>query len=776
MEEYENPHDRSASVASITGLLDPNDSSDREEVQSNGSYVPIDEPQDATGDDHDNGGTDLAINSRSSKNRMSKIFEDDPDKHVTEASDACDEELLQRYHEACQHGDLATVKELLQSVIDITHDGDKEGVTGLHWASINNRLSVVKYLVSQGAKVDATAGTLSATPLHWAARYGYVYIVDYLLKHGANHSKTDAQGFDLLHLSVHSSNIMLLVYVLFCVRPARLDNCDPQGRTPLLWAAYQGDSLSVALLLRLGASVRIADSAGFTPLHWAIVKGQPQVLRYLLKAGADFFQTTHENKDCFQIANEMKTKAVLETALQQAGFDKQGYPLKYIMKSSKTAKITTFVSPFFVLGGVAAISNHWHPLFAFFGSITILLLLYKILKRFVLPAYDSTLSASSMTILKSPLVAGICFGTMVWMLIAWICVLMPYTIHDRFISNLSIGVLFVLAYILIFRLMFSDPGCIPRDDDHDSVKQTIQDLMDLGKFDTRNFCLETWSRKPLRSRFSYFNNHLVARFDHYCPWIYNDVGLKNHKHFLFFVMVLEAGIVIFVTLCWKYYDELDIKVDSRCSFLGSENLCLGLKHSLPIFMLMCWAAIQSFWIGTLISMQAFQTWKGVTNTELNALLKRETSLSSQTVNYNQYFNTTPQGFLTNPEVDNSDAILTGSLDTAMVPPEQRKRKPFLVCCTILGLDQWIIMVKKFWMHDSEFANSSGSTLKIPTDYGWKINANDFWLTCDTTAPLWQRLLYSPKSSEALLNGQRVDYYKLYELPKTNDGLVEFFCA
>jgi palmitoyltransferase ZDHHC13/17 len=103
-------------------------------------------------------------------------------------------------------------------------------------------------------------------------RNGHVYIVHLLLQYGADPLLCDAQGFNTLHLATISSEIMLIVYLLHqpLITP---DASDPQGHTPIMWAAFQGDALSVDVLLRFGADVKRADQAGLTALHWAVVRG-----------------------------------------------------------------------------------------------------------------------------------------------------------------------------------------------------------------------------------------------------------------------------------------------------------------------------------------------------------------------------------------------------------------------------------------------------------------------------------------------------------------------
>ena len=190
-------------------------------------------------------------------------------------------------HWASMQGALDVLEFLLsQGASADAHDDDPASgfvAYPLHWAAINGRLMFCKVLLDNGAQVDSKGGDLNATPLMWAAKYysrdtmidrrnGHVYIVHLLLQYGADPLLTDSQGFNTLHLATHSSNIMLLIYMLHqpLITP---DLPDPQEHTAMMWAAYQGDALSVDILLRWGADVKKRDKDGLTALHWAVVRG-----------------------------------------------------------------------------------------------------------------------------------------------------------------------------------------------------------------------------------------------------------------------------------------------------------------------------------------------------------------------------------------------------------------------------------------------------------------------------------------------------------------------
>ncbi|KAK6294791.1 hypothetical protein J4Q44_G00356210 [Coregonus suidteri] len=70
---------------------------------------------------------------------------------------------------ATQFGILDRCKELVEAGYDVRQP-DKENVSLLHWAAINNRAEVVKYYISKGAVIDQLGGDLNSTPLHWAIR------------------------------------------------------------------------------------------------------------------------------------------------------------------------------------------------------------------------------------------------------------------------------------------------------------------------------------------------------------------------------------------------------------------------------------------------------------------------------------------------------------------------------------------------------------------------------------------------------------------------------
>jgi hypothetical protein len=67
---------------------------------------------------------------------------------------------------------------------------------------------------------------------------------------------------------------------------AGIDWKDEDGRTPLSWAAGNGERSIVKLLLYKGAQIEFKDNNGWTPLFWAATNGNEIIVELLLKKGA----------------------------------------------------------------------------------------------------------------------------------------------------------------------------------------------------------------------------------------------------------------------------------------------------------------------------------------------------------------------------------------------------------------------------------------------------------------------------------------------------------
>ncbi|AGO14181.1 AaceriAER388Cp [[Ashbya] aceris (nom. inval.)] len=681
------------------------------------------------------------------------IGDDDNVSDATVAPNPPKDPTLVKYHAACQRGDLKTVKDMIEAgLVDVKADWDEEErVSGLHWASANNRLNLVRYLIAQGADVNIKGGDLEATPLHWASKSGYVYIVHCLLEHGADPLMTDRQGYNLLHTSTFSSEIMLIIYVLFTGR-IPVDSPDPTGKTALHWAAYQGDPATVEVLLKFDANVRVVDSGGFTPLHWATVKGNPHVLKDLIEHGSDVFLKNNDGKNALMIAQEMNTEKYLQTALYECGFNKDGFAIRKYFKNPMHAKMVTFFTPWVAIGLIFGFLAHFHILVAILGCLLTVLITGYGLYNFVFPSFILT---KRIVVMKTPFLAGILSGTIFWLFYVWAFKMLPATFDDEVILNFTICAIFAGVLFLLTKLLQSDPGYIPPEKDHNQIRATIHELLRIGKYDSKNFCTHSWIRRPLRAKYKRFANSVIMRYDHYCPWIYNYVGFRNHKLFIYFIFLLEIGILALAKLCLEYFDELKDNAKNKdalkCSIL-SKDLCAGFKYDPFTFFLLAWACFQGMWILTLNFVQLFECLKGVTEFEFSQWQRQSRGLGGR----EHVFNTAPEELM-----DEDPAEERNKLRSVGAAGQRH-------CCSTFtdatGFDRFLSIIGSALGRRTP-ATHAPINYPIETDYGWRQNLKDFWLTSDVSAPMWRRILLPPAGTRGLLNGQEVDYQKLYELPE-----------
>jgi ankyrin repeat protein len=163
--------------------------------------------------------------------------------------------------ESAKNNNLLSVKALLGKGED-ANSGNADGSTALHWATLRNNQEMVSLLISAGADTNS-ANDYGATPLWLACNNKNPRIVNQLLAAGAD------------------PNASLW-----------------SGETPLMKCAKTGDAGSVSALIKAGAYVDAAEMVqGQTALMWAAAEGHSDVVRMLIDNSADVSAKTIPTAD-----------------------------------------------------------------------------------------------------------------------------------------------------------------------------------------------------------------------------------------------------------------------------------------------------------------------------------------------------------------------------------------------------------------------------------------------------------------------------------------------
>ncbi|THH04053.1 hypothetical protein EW145_g5805 [Phellinidium pouzarii] len=511
---------------------------------------------------------------------------------------------------SAQRGDIDSLKMLIESGKAKPTDRDDQNITPLHWAAINAHVPACKYLLDQGAEVDALGGDLVATPMQWAARNGYLYVIQLLIAHNADPTIADAQGYNTLHLVTHSSSVMPLLYLLH--QPVNVDSRDGQGHTSLMWAAYQGDALSVDLLLKHGAELNTKDESDLTPLHWAVVKGNRNCIRKLVEKGADINAKTLEGKTPRDMAVELKSLGAWKRALEEGGMLEDG-TRKQKLLSERHTKLAIFLMPslFFYLIFMTLKIMPWYT--GIVLAMAEFFAMHHIVTRVLLDRSNYTDG-----VIQSPYYAGIIFGSMVWIAYCWITRLLYQTQHHPFI-HLAFALAYGLCAYNFVRSITLDPGTCPKPANDGELRAIVEDLASEGRLNGQTFCIQCMARKPLRSKHCRICDKCVGRHDHHCPWVWNCIGVNNHRQFILFVSTLVVGVIVFDYLAFAYFSSIEILEVPSSSCLLPDQLCAVTAYDPFLFSVACWSTLQLLWTTVLLISQLYQITRQMTTFEVSNL-------------------------------------------------------------------------------------------------------------------------------------------------------------
>lgn len=132
------------------------------------------------------------------------------------------------------------------------------------------------------------------TALHHAACYGLKDTVAFLFKHKVNADARNFEGKTPLYCAVDcavDSEISKYQAVISKLQPkCGIDPVNNNGRTPLIYAAHNGQHQILEILLQKGAAHSHKDGDGKTSLIHVSQQGHELVVQLLLDNGADIHQ------------------------------------------------------------------------------------------------------------------------------------------------------------------------------------------------------------------------------------------------------------------------------------------------------------------------------------------------------------------------------------------------------------------------------------------------------------------------------------------------------
>jgi len=151
-------------------------------------------------------------------------------------------------------------------------------------------------LLQRGIDVDTTDPD-GNTLLMLAARTGDTQTLNTLLKNKANLLKINRYGDSALMLAALHGHLECVTALV----DARADT-DPDGWTPLIYAAFEGQEKIIAYLLAQDVDIDAQSANGMSALMAASRNGRLEAVKLLLEQGADVNLANQDGKTALELA------------------------------------------------------------------------------------------------------------------------------------------------------------------------------------------------------------------------------------------------------------------------------------------------------------------------------------------------------------------------------------------------------------------------------------------------------------------------------------------
>ncbi len=204
--------------------------------------------------------------------------------------------------EAVFGGDLDVVKQAIDGGMDVNARNPQFGEPMLSTAALMGHTEIMTFLLEKGADINVRNGD-GNTPLHAAAFLGRADAVELLLEHGVDANVRNNGGGSAIESATLDWGITqgILAFIQLevdeaVVKAGRakvvriLTQHAKNAPTSLnLWkASAKGDISTIKKALDSGSDLSTLDSQfGINPLGWAALNGQTEAVKLLLEKGAD---------------------------------------------------------------------------------------------------------------------------------------------------------------------------------------------------------------------------------------------------------------------------------------------------------------------------------------------------------------------------------------------------------------------------------------------------------------------------------------------------------
>jgi palmitoyltransferase len=510
--------------------------------------------------------------------------------------------------------------------------GDPAAIA-LYEACLRDDLKLARSILSKGkVKLNERMGQAKRTPLHVACSSGSPAMCVLLIEHGGDYNTVDEFEFDCMMVATQHGHHKV-VALLFALG-ASLSSHDIKGFTPLLWGCYhqtrqelceaRGDKRKIpptdavrTILMLAPQSIHYQlreEEGGHSALHLAVMgKASGTLLRALMRAGADAECPNAEGMTALRLtwkAHSWRMTFVLEQ--------------EWIQSAPHKSRIFNafFMLPFIVLPAVCALFAYarWYYFLMLPIGLAIIVSCtpavadgQSFLEALGYGDYQNPHTVTAWTALSY----GINVASVYWLFV-WYVTIYFWLLHP--VHNVA----FLVAFgTLVWSLRLTTSTDTSVSSSSATQEERLKRIVELareakleGEQGGLDICPTTLLPLPARGKYCVEQGAVVARFDHYCPFVNNAVGRKNHHYFICFLVSAISALLLFILGSWSYIARVVPAADAGGVPIGIwVHIRLLFKFHPASVLAIVLALVHVVWIGFLLALQLHQTAVDVTTYE-----------------------------------------------------------------------------------------------------------------------------------------------------------------